>query len=39
MLYEINEPETAAYFARLGVDFIETSDIGHMLPDSVASPK
>ncbi len=31
MLYEINEPSTAAHFARLGIDFIETSDIGNML--------
>jgi glycerophosphoryl diester phosphodiesterase len=37
MLYEINEPETAAHFARLGVDFIETSDIGHMLPDNTTA--
>jgi len=38
MLYEINEPATAAHFARLGVDFIETSDIGNMLPDGAANP-
>jgi glycerophosphoryl diester phosphodiesterase len=31
ILYEINEPSKAAHFARLGVDFIETSDIGNML--------
>lgn len=31
MLYEINEPAAAAHFSRLGVDFIETSDIGNML--------
>lgn len=31
MLYEINEPSTAAHFANLGVDFIETSNIGNML--------
>jgi len=31
MLYEINEASTAAHFVRLGVDFIETSDIGNML--------
>jgi glycerophosphoryl diester phosphodiesterase len=31
MLYEINESEIVAHFACLGIDFIETSDIGNML--------
>jgi len=38
MLYEINEPATAAHFARLGIDFIETSDIGNMLDDVAVGP-
>jgi glycerophosphoryl diester phosphodiesterase len=36
MLYEINEPSTAAHFTHLGIDFIETSDIGNMLVEEQA---
>lgn len=32
MLYEINDPAMALHYSSLGIDFIETSDIAHMLP-------
>lgn len=38
MLYEINEPSTAAHFGGLGIDFVETSDIGNMLVEASKFP-
>jgi len=35
MLYEINELSTITHFTCLGIDFIETSDIGDMLVDEL----
>lgn len=38
VLYEINDLATAVQYTRLGVDFIETSDIGNMLIAAVETP-